>query len=221
MTGLAAERTAFIDANTAIVHPPLVPEVKLRLADEAYALWHKTEEQLQQIGLPLPFWAFAWAGGQALARYILDEHQTVAGKTVLDVASGSGVVAIAAKLAGATHVTANDIDAYAHAAMDVNARLNAVEMEIDVSDHLAGDRELAADIVLAGDIFYDRELAEHFWPRLLQAAASGKTVLIGDPGRSYLPAQGLKQLAQYDVPVTRALEDSEFKRSRVFAVEPA
>ena len=215
------DRTAFIRANTAILHPPLVPEIRLHLADEAYALWHKTEDELQQIGLPPPFWAFAWAGGQALARYVLDNPAAVAGCRVFDLAAGSGLVAIAAALAGADRVIANDIDPYAHVAMAENAGLNGVVIGIDALDHAAGNVEINADILLAGDIFYDQDMAVRFEPWLRQLAGLGKTVLIGDPGRSYLPEQGLSLLAEYQVPVTRALEDNEIKRSRVFAVKPA
>lgn len=209
-------RRDFILANTTLIPVPLVPEIRLHLAHEAHELWLRTEEELQQIGLPPPFWAFAWAGGQALARYILDNPQTVAGKSVLDLATGSGLVAIAASLAGAAQVTANDVDPFAMAALSLNMVANGVDISANTSDYSNAAALPIFDVVLAGDIFYDRELADRFWPLLQDAATSGTAVLIGDPGRAYLPGRGLEQLGEYEVPVTRALEDSEIKRTRVW-----
>lgn len=214
----SGQRKAFIEQNTAPIRPPLVPEIELRLADEAHELWHKTEAELQAIGLPPPFWAFAWAGGQALARYVLDCPKLVEARNVFDLASGSGLVAIAAKLAGAAQVTANDIDPHALAAIELNARANGTGCLIDGKDRLDEVAAVKADVVLAGDVFYDRDLAARAWPWLQRTADKGRTVLIGDPGRSYLPKQGLRQLAEYRVPVTRALEDSEVKHTAVYAV---
>jgi predicted nicotinamide N-methyase len=206
--------SAFIRANTALTHPPHVPEIALHLADEMYALWHKTEEELAGLGLPPPFWAFAWAGGQGLARYVLDHPETVRGKSVLDFASGSGLVGIAAAKADARTVIAADTDPYCVAAVALNAEANEVDVAY-MSDDLIGNDD-GWDVVLAGDVFYDRELAARIIPWFAELASRGATVLIGDPGRSYLPQQRLEQLAAYQVPVTRVLEDAEVKRTTVW-----
>jgi predicted nicotinamide N-methyase len=214
---LAPERAeTFILANTAPITPPHVPEITLRLADESHALWLKTEEELAEIGLPPPFWAFAWAGGQGLARYILDNPEAVAGKTVLDVASGSGLVAIAAARAGAVRVIANDIDPFCAAAVRLNAAINNADVDFLPGDLVGTDRDW--DVVLAGDVFYSRPMAEAFIDWFAMLAARGASVLVGDPGRSYLPRQRLKELATYQVPVTRDLEDAEVKRTTVWTL---
>lgn len=219
-----ASRRDFIRDNTTVSAPPHVPEIRLHLADEAHDLWHKTEEELQAMGLPPPFWAFAWAGGQGLARYILDNPGAVRGKSVLDFAAGSGLVAIAAMKAGAANLLAMDIDPFCEAAISLNSKLNGAEVPFSAHDLLVmppeqGAAELAKfDCVLAGDVFYDRQMAESLWPLLQAAARSGTKILVGDPGRSYLPTEGLQQLADYQVPVTRALEDNEVKRTRVWQV---
>lgn len=204
----------FIRANTEIMTPPHVPEIRLHLAAEAHDLWLKTEDELQEIGLPPPFWAFAWAGGQGLARYILDNPETVSGKRVLDFASGSGIVAIAARFAGAAEVTAADIDPWAMAAVRLNALKNGVQVAF-AGDDLIG-RPVDADIVLAGDVFYDRDFADRLVPWFKALAAQGIEVLVGDPGRAYLPKQNLVSCAAYEVAVTRALEDSEVKKTTVW-----
>ncbi len=208
---------AFILANTRPVRPPHAPEIVLQLADEAVPLWKKTEEELEAIGLPPPFWAFAWAGGQALARYILDNPEIVRGRAVLDFASGSGLVAIAAMLAGARSALACDIDPYAAAAVQINAAANGVTVDFAGSDMVGED--VRADILLAGDVFYEKPFAERLVAWFGNLRATGKTVLIGDPGRSYLPKQHLTQLATYEIAVTRELEDSEVKRSCVWAFD--
>ncbi|MEN3148713.1 methyltransferase [Neorhizobium sp. IRAMC:178] len=205
---------AFVLDNTDLVSPPHVPEIRLHLASEAHDLWLKTEEDLQEIGLPPPFWAFAWAGGQGLARYILDHPETVAGKEVLDFASGSGLVAIAARLAGAADVLAADIDPWAASAIGLNAAANEVEIRSTAEDQIG--RAVEADVILAGDVFYDREFAAALIPWFTRLAGEGKLVLVGDPGRSYFPKDRLEQLAVYQVPVTRALEDSEVKKTTVW-----
>ena len=205
---------AFIRANTALIAPPLVPEVRLHLAHEALPLWEKTEEELGKIGLPPPFWAFAWAGGQALARYVLDNPGVVAGRSVLDVASGSGLLAIAAMKAGAAAATASDIDAVALAAIALNAEANGVALAA-CGDDLIG-RDDGWDAVLAGDVFYEKPLAERLMPWLRRLAGRGATVLAGDPGRTYFPKTGFALRATYAVPVTRALEDSEIKKTSVW-----
>ena len=204
----------FILENTDLMCPPHVPEIRLHLASEAHDLWLKTEEDLEAIGLPPPFWAFAWAGGQGLARYILDNPDVVAGKRVLDFASGSGLVAIAAKLAGAAEVVAADIDPWTASAVALNAADNGVEIGF-LGDNLVG-LTIDADVVLAGDVFYDREFASALIPWLADLADAGILVLVGDPGRSYCPRGELEQIAVYQVPVTRALEDSEVKKTTVW-----
>ena len=204
----------FIHANTTFASPPHVPEIGLYLADEAHDLWHRTEEELQEIGLPPPFWAFAWAGGQGLARYVLDNPEVVRGKRVLDFATGSGLVAIAAAKAGAAEMVATDIDPFCASAVRLNAAANGVSVVFDGRDHVGED--IAADVLLAGDVFYDREFAERLVPWFSRLAEGGITVLVGDPGRSYLPRELLTKLAEYQVPVTRALEDAEVKRTTVW-----
>ncbi len=204
----------FVLDNTSILTPPHVPEIRLHLAGEAHALWHKTEEELGEIGLQPPFWAFAWAGGQGLARHVLDNPALVDGKAVLDFASGSGLVGIAAKLAGAAEVACADIDPFALAAIQLNAELNNVRIDAVLKDLIAS--EVAADILLAGDVFYDREFAGKLIPWFEQLSARGVTVLIGDPGRSYLPKERLQRLAAYEVPVTRDLEDADVKHTTVW-----
>ena len=204
----------FIRANTALMAPPHVPEIVLHLADEAHALWHRTEEELEQIGLPPPFWAFAWAGGQGLARHVLDHPGLVAQKRVLDFAAGSGLVAIAAAKAGATHVLAADIDPFCKAAVALNASENGVAVDF-TADDLVGEPG-PWDVVLAGDVFYDKAFSARLLPWFSALAARGTQILVGDPGRAYLPKAGLEKLATYEVPVTRALEDSEVKRTTVW-----
>lgn len=214
MTAAILDRRAFILENTRLLRPPLAPDLRLHLADEAVALWKKTEEDLGEIGLPPPFWAFAWAGGQALARFIAERPETVAGKFVLDFASGSGLVAITAARAGAARVVASEIDDFALTAIGMNARENGAAVEVRAMD-LAG-RDEGWDVVLAGDISYQRDMAEAATIWLERLAARGATVLIGDPGRAYLARDRLERLAEYSVPVTRDLEDSEIKRSAVY-----
>jgi len=212
------DATTFIRENTRVLAPSAVPELRLHLADDAVALWELTEEQLGELGLPPPFWAFAWAGGQALARYVLDNPRTVAGKRVLDLASGSGVVAIAAMKAAAPSALAADIDAFAGAAAKLNAALNDVQIATTDADLIGAPAD--AELILVGDLFYDRDLAPRVLAWLLDLQAHGKTILIGDPGRTYLPRDQLEQVAAYDIPVTRALEDSELKRAAVWRLKP-
>lgn len=208
--------TSFILENTALIAPPHVPEIVLHLADESHALWLKTEEELAEIGLPPPFWAFAWAGGQGLARYILDNPETVAGRTVLDVASGSGLVAIAAAKSGAARVLANDIDPFCAAAVQLNAAANRIDVTFMPGDLVGTDQ--GWDVVLAGDVFYSKPMAEGFTDWFARLAARGASVLVGDPGRAYLPRQRLRELATYQVPVTRDLEDAEVKKTTVWTL---
>jgi predicted nicotinamide N-methyase len=209
----ASERD-FILANTRLLVPPLVPELRLRLADEAVPIWKKTEEELGEMGLPPPFWAFAWAGGQALARYLLDNPTLVRGKRVLDFASGSGLVALAAALAGARRVEASDIDPFAVAAIEANAAENRVAVAARHENLIGADEGWEA--VLAGDVAYEKDLAEAVTDWLAGLARRGATVLVGDPRRAYLALGRLESVIEYRVPVTRELEDSEIKRTGVF-----
>ncbi len=211
---LIADRADFIRANTRLLAVPHAPESSLQLADEATALWEKTEEELGEIGLPPPFWAFAWAGGQALARYLLDNRRLVAGRRVLDFASGSGLVAIAAALAGARSVEASEIDSFAIDAIAINAAANGVTIAPRAGDIVGADG--GWEVVLAGDVSYERDMAGRVTAWLEGLAARGALVLIGDPGRSYLAREKLVAVADYRVPVTRALEDSEIKRTHVW-----
>jgi len=205
---------AFIRANTRVSAPPHVPEVRLHLADDAVALWEMTEEELGEIGLPPPFWAFAWAGGQALARYVLDHRADFAGKRVMDVASGCGLVAIAAMQAGAASASAWDIDAFAAHAARLNAELNGVVID-PVTDDPIG-KAADAEVILVGDLFYDRDISPPLLAWLRAEEARGAIVFIGDPGRTYLPKAELERVAEYAVPTIRALEDSEVKRTGVW-----
>jgi len=211
---LKTDPEIFIRDNTGVLAPPHVPEVKLRLATEAHDLWLKTEEELEAIGLPPPFWAFAWAGGQGLARHVLDHRELVAGRSVLDFASGSGLVGIAARIAGASAVLAADIDPWSETAIRLNAALNDVSLSNTVEDMVG--RDDGWDVVLAGDVFYDRGFADVLIPWFSRLAARGATVLVGDPGRAYCPRERMEALATYTVPVTRALEDSEVKKTTVW-----
>jgi len=204
----------FILANTALTAPPLVPEVELHLATEVVPLWRKTEEQLEAEGVPPPYWAFAWAGGQALARYVLDHPDAVRAKTVLDFGSGSGLVAIAAMKAGAAKVLAADIDEFAVAAIMLNAEANRTSIEIASSDVIgrAGDWQT----ILVGDMCYERPLAERLLAWLQEHVGRGALVLLGDPGRSYFPKSGTEKLATYRVHTTRELEDREIRETSVY-----
>jgi predicted nicotinamide N-methyase len=205
----------FVRANTTLRPAPFVPEVRLYRADEAFDLWELTEEQAGAEGLAPPFWAFAWAGGQGLARYVLDHPELVRGRRVLDLAAGSGLVAIAAALAGAASVLASEIDPLAVAAIGLNASANGVTIEATLADVLDGDGA-PADVVLAGDVFYEREFAGRVLPFLDRAGQRGADIAVGDPGRAYLPRTGFEMLASYDVPVIRALEDADTKRTTVW-----
>ncbi len=210
------DKDAFIRLNTRLRAVPLAPESVLYVADEAVPLWHKTEEELGEAGLPPPFWAFAWAGGQALARHILDNPALVRGKTVLDLASGSGLVGIAAMKAGAALGTAADIDAFACAAATLNAAQNGDTLTTCQDDLMAEAHDGRWDVILTGDIFYERDTAQRAFGFLDGHAARGVTVLIGDPGRSYLPRDKLRRIADYSVPVTRTLEAMDIKQTSVW-----
>ncbi len=193
----------FFRANTRPIRPVLVPEVELLVAADVVALWEALEEQDGAPPSQPPFWAAAWPGGQALARYVLDHPDLVAGRSVLDLGSGSGLVAVAAARAGAARVVASEIDPFGRAAIGLNAALNGVP-PVDVVGDLLGGTAPAVDVVLAGDVCYDREMTERVLPFLDAARAAGADVLIGDPGRPYLPHGRLAAAATYDVPDTES-----------------
>jgi len=209
---------AFIESNTAWTAPPHTPEIRLRLAAEIYPIWRMSEEALAEKGVPPPYWAFAWAGGQAVARHLLDHPALVRAKRVLDCGSGSGLCAIAAMMSGAAGVTASDIDPYAVEAIRLNTAEAGVVVDATADDVIGTDA--GWDVVLIGDLFYEKPLAERVeaWGRAL--AKRGALVLAGDPGRSYLPKSGLTRLALYEVATTTELEDREVRRTAVYRIEP-
>ena len=209
------DRRGFILKHTRLQAPPHVPEIRLHLATEIEPIWRSTEEALQKSGLEPPFWAFAWAGGQALARYILDHPEEARGRRVLDFASGSGIVAIAAMKAGARSALAADVDPFCEAAVALNAEANGVEVAFTAEDLLEGPPP-EADAIFAGDICYEWPLADRVRGWLEAAHKAGARVLLGDPGRAYLPREGLQSLAVYEIETTRELEDREVRRTGVF-----
>jgi predicted nicotinamide N-methyase len=216
---MMSQTCAFIVRNTRLQRPPHTPELQLRLADEIMPIWRMTAEELGEVDVPPPFWAFAWAGGQALARYLLDHPAEVTGKRVIDIATGSGLCAIAAMKAGAAYALAADIAVFCEAAVTINARANGVRVDFTERDLLDTDPP-QSDLILAGDVCYEQPLAARMLAWLQAAHAGGIRVLIGDPGRTYLPREGLTQLAEYQVPTTRELEDAEVKRVGVFTFGP-
>ena len=211
------DRAAFIRANTALLPPPLTPELRLHLATEIVPIWKSTEEELAAQGVPPPFWAFAWAGGQALARYVLDNAELVRGKHVLDFATGSGIVAVAVMKAEAASVLAVEIDDFAIAATELNAEANGVRVAAEHRDVVGVDE--GWDVVLAGDVCYERAMSERVFAWLTALARRGALVLIGDPGRNYLPKDRLEPLQTYEVQTTRELEDREIRRTTVYRVQ--
>jgi predicted nicotinamide N-methyase len=210
----------FVRRNTALVAPPLVSEIRLYLATEITPIWQASEENLARGAVPPPFWAFAWAGGQALARYLFDHPETVAGGTVLDFGSGSGLVAIAAAKAGARSVLAAEIDHFAAAAIAANAALNDVAVDVTTAN-VIGTVDRRWQIVTAGDVCYERDMTDCAIPWLRTLAGSGCLVLLGDPGRAYLPIEGLRELARYTVPTSRELEDHDTCDGVIWQVLPA
>ena len=207
------DSSAFVRDNTLPMTPPLVPEIVLHLATEVVPIWKKTEEELAEMGVPPPYWAFAWAGGQALARYLIDNPGLVAGKRVLDIGSGSGLVGIAAAKAGASTVLAADIDAFSLAAIALNAAANGVTLQITGEDRIGGPAPF--DVILVGDLFYERPLAERLLAWLTPLPV---LVLMGDPGRTYFPKSGVEKRASYQVQTTRDLEDREIRDTGVYAL---
>jgi predicted nicotinamide N-methyase len=208
-------RQAFIVQNTRLQRSPLVPELQMYLADELMPLWRAIEVELGVQGVAPPFWAFAWVGGLALARYVLDHPHEVAGKRVLDFATGSGLCAIAALKAGAAEVLAVDVDPFAGAAVAVNAAANGVTVNYLGRD-LLDQAPPKSDVLLAGDIWYEEPVAARLLAWLRQARQRGTRVLLGDPGRAYFPRDELSQLADYEVPTTAELEEHEFKRAGAY-----
>ena len=204
----------FVLAHTHVRRPPFVPEVRLHLADDSLALWEETQVAVDRGQVPPPFWAFVWAGGQAVARYLLDAPEMVAGRHVVDVATGSGLVAIAAAMSGAADVRATDIDELAVAATRLNATLNNVRVDADAVD-VRDVTVTAGTLVTVGDVFYDEKIAALMLTELSRLAASGAEVLVGDPHRAYLPRDVLGVVADYDVDVETDIEDAPVKASIV------
>lgn len=211
-----ADHAAFVLANTTLRPVPAIPEIALRQSDDAFALWERTERQLDASDQQPPFWGFAWAGGLAMARYLLDHPEAVRGRSVLDLGSGSGLTAIAAALAGAADVVASELDPFAFAAIGLNAAANSVTVRT-AGDVL--DSEPAADVVLAADIWYEKQLAARALTFLRRARATGASVLVGDVGRAFLPRTELRQLAAYDVPVPADLENATLKRALILTLD--
>ena len=214
------DRAAFVRRNTAITAPPLVPEISLYLATEITPIWQATEETLARSGLPPPYWAVAWAGGQALARFLLDHPERVAGRSVLDFGAGSGLVAIAAAKAGAASVLASEIDHFAAAAITANAALNDVAIAVLTMDLLDTVGPRWEEVVTAGDVCYERPMADRVMGWLRGLAARDTLVLLGDPGRAYLPSAGLVERAHYLVPTSLELEDRDTRDGIVGEVLP-
>ena len=207
---------AFIQANTEIAQPPACPEISMWTATEVTPLWEATEAALLRVNLPPPYWAFCWAGGQALTRYVLDNPDMVKGKRVLDFAAGCGASAIAAALNGAAHVQAVEIDAMAATAIGLNAQLNKVDVEV-VCEDIVG-RDCQWDVVVAGDVCYERPMTEYIYPWLRRLAADGALVLMADPGRAYLPKNGLLEVARMSVATSLELEDRTSRNVVIYRI---
>jgi len=216
---MAASSRAFVLRYTHLRAVPGLEDVRLYLADEVLPLWHAVGVETNDPDPPLPYWAFAWAGGLAIGRYLREHPEAVAGRRVFDLASGSGLCAIASMLAGAIEATGADIDAFAAAAIELNARANGRRVSVvrrDVLDEEPPD----VDVILAGDCWYDARLAGRVLPWLQRARGRGIGVLIGDPGRRYLPTDALVELASFEVRTTTELEDLERKQGHVYALRP-
>lgn len=209
----------FIEAWTAVSSPPQAPEIRLHLASKITPIWEASEAILAREGVPPPFWAFAWPGGQALARHILDHPEIVRGRTVLDFAGGCGLIAIAAAKSGAKSVTCADIDPFALAATRLNAELNKVTIAFEESD-LVGRENQGWDVVLSGDICYEKPLAERVTTWLRTLAGGGAVVMIGDPGRDYLPKEGLVEVARQTVETSLELEDRTEREAIIWRILP-
>lgn len=212
---LELPETAVILEHTQLSAPRLTPEIQLHLAAEDLPFFRMGEDELHAAGLGVPYWAFAWAGGQALARYLLDTPEIVRGRRVLDFGAGSGIVGIAAAQAGAFDVTASEIDPLCAAAIRLNAEANDLYIDVALED-LIGDMSPEHEVVLVGDVCYDAEIAQRLIPWLEALDAAGRTVLIGDPGRFYLPKLGLERIASYHAPTTALMEDSDLRNAGVW-----
>ncbi|MBK3776553.1 methyltransferase [Azospirillum sp. YIM DDC1] len=209
----------FIRSNTVVTRTPLLPEIALHLATEITPLWEATEDSLKESNVPPPYWAFAWPGGQAVARLVLDRPELVAGKSVLDFAAGTGLVGIAAMMAGAARVQSCDIDRFALSAIALNAESNGVDVKAVSADLV--DRPLPGiDVVLAGDVCYEKPMADRVTAWLRAIAATGTLVLLGDPGRAYVPLSGIERVAQYSVPTSLELEDREMRETVIWRLLP-
>lgn len=225
MTRLPADPEGFIRANTALEAPAMVPEFKLWLASEYVPIWQATEAWMEQQNIDPPYWAFCWPGGQAIARYLLDHPAEVRGKRVIDFAAGSGVSSMAAARAGAASVLANDIDKLSLVAARLNAAVNGLAIEVSADDWLAGldaapEATPEADVVIAGDVCYEREMSARALAWLRSHARAGRLVLLGDPGRNYFSAQGLEERARYEIPTSLQLENRGMRETVVWRVLP-
>ena len=216
---MASSARAFVVRQTNLRPVPGLEEIRLHMAAEVLPLWRALEVETKDPDPPLPYWAFAWAGGLAIGRYLREHPEVVAGKRVFDLAAGSGLCAIAAMNAGAAEATAADIDVYAAAAIELNAAANRCRVAVVRHDVLDEDPP-DADVILAGDCWYEAGLAERVLPWLLRARDRGIEILVGDPGRRYLPTGDLVELARYEVRTTTELEDLELKQGLVFAMRP-
>jgi predicted nicotinamide N-methyase len=221
MARLPADPEGFVRANTALATPVMVPEFKLWLASEYVPIWQATETWLEEQNVDPPYWAFCWPGGQAIARYLLDHPAEVRGRRVIDFAAGSGVSAMAAVRAGAASVVANDIDALSLVAARLNARANGLDLQTSADDWLAGPEGAPeADVVIAGDVCYEREMSARALAWLRSHARLGRLVLLGDPGRNYFSAQGLEEQARYEIPTSLQLENRGMRETVVWRVLP-
>ena len=221
MARLPADPEGFIRANTGLEAPAMVPEFKLWLATEYVPIWQATEAWLEEQNVDPPYWAFCWPGGQAIARHLLDNPDLVLGRSVIDFASGSGVSSLAAARAGAAQVIANDIDALSLVAANLNARANGLAIGTSQDDWLAGpDGEPGADVIIAGDVCYEREMSARALAWLRSHANRGRLVLLGDPGRNYFSAQGLEELNRYRIPTSLQLENRGMRETVVWRVLP-
>ncbi len=219
MARLPADPEGFIRTNLALERPAMVPEFRLWLATEYVPIWQATEAWMEQQNIDPPYWAFCWPGGQAIARFLLDNPGTVSGKRVIDFAAGSGVSSMAAARAGARSVTANDIDLLSLVAARLNAEANGLVVEVSADDWLTGDdRSPEADVVIAGDVCYEREMSVRALAWLRGHANAGRLVLLGDPGRNYFSAQGLEELARYEIPTSLQLENRGMRETVVWRV---
>jgi predicted nicotinamide N-methyase len=221
MARLPADPEGFIRANLALERPAMVPEFRLWLATEYVPIWQATEAWMEEQNIDPPYWAFCWPGGQAVARYLLDHPETVRGQRVLDFATGSGVSSMAAAHVGAASVVANDIDLLSLVATRLNAEANGLAFQTSADDWLAGnDRVPDADVVIAGDVCYEREMSVRALAWLRGHANAGRLVLLGDPGRNYFSAQGLEELARYEIPTSLQLENRGMRETVVWRVLP-